>query len=65
MARRREGVTFLTLVSALGHAGTFWLYGLVAIGAWVFTYKLAPETKGKSLEQIEAHWQAGKHPREL
>jgi SP family galactose:H+ symporter-like MFS transporter len=58
-------VTFLTLVGAIGHAGTFWLYGVVAIGAWVFFYLLVPETKGKTLEQIEAHWQAGKKPREL
>ena len=58
-------VTFLTLVSLLGHAGTFWLYGLVAVGAWIFFYRFVPETKGKSLEQIEAHWHAGKSPRQL
>jgi SP family galactose:H+ symporter-like MFS transporter len=58
-------VTFLTLVSLLGHAGTFWLYGLVAIGAWIFFYRLVPETKGKSLEQIEAHWRSGKSPGQL
>lgn len=58
-------VTFLTMVGVLGHAGTFWLYGVIAAGAWVFFYLLVPETKGKTLEQIEAHWQAGKHPREL
>ena len=58
-------VTFLTLVSVLGRAGVFWLYGVVAIGAWIFIERLVPETKGKSLEQIEAHWRAGKAPREL
>ncbi len=58
-------VTFLTLVAALGHAGTFWLYGLIAIGAWIFFYFLVPETKGKTLEQIEAHWRSGKSPRQL
>ncbi|MEO8779397.1 MAG: sugar porter family MFS transporter [Rhodanobacter sp.] len=58
-------VTFLTLVSLLGRANTFWLYGLVAVGAWIFIYRLVPETKGKSLEQIEAHWRAGKAPRQL
>ncbi|MDQ6704755.1 MAG: sugar porter family MFS transporter [Acidobacteriota bacterium] len=58
-------VTFLTLVAVLGHAETFWLYGVVAVGAWIFFYLLVPETKGKSLEQIEAHWRAGKQPREL
>jgi len=49
-------VTFLTLVGVLGHAGTFWLYGVVAIGAWIFFYLLVPETKGKTLEQIEEGW---------
>ena len=53
-------VTFLSLVGVLGHAGTFWLYGAVAIAAWVFFYRLVPETKGKTLEQIEAYWNAGK-----
>jgi SP family galactose:H+ symporter-like MFS transporter len=58
-------LTFLTLVHALGRPGTFWLYGLVGVGAWVFAYALVPETKGRSLEDIEAHWRAGRHPREL
>ena len=58
-------VTFLTLVSLLGHAGTFWLYGVVAVGAWIFFYRLVPETKGKSLEEIEAHWRAEKSPSQL
>jgi len=58
-------VTFLTLVGVLGQAGTFWLYGAIAVAAWVFFYLLVPETKGKSLEQIEAHWRTGKPPRAL
>ena len=58
-------VTFLTLVGVLGHAGTFWLYGVIAIGALVFFYLLVPETKGKTLEQIEAHWRVRKSPRSL
>jgi SP family galactose:H+ symporter-like MFS transporter len=52
-------VTFLTLVGAVGHADTFWLYGLVAVGAWIFFYFLVPETKGKTLEEIEAKWRTG------
>jgi SP family galactose:H+ symporter-like MFS transporter len=56
-------VTFLTLVGVLGHAGTFWLYGVIATGASVFFYLLVPETRGKSLEQIEEHWRAGKSSR--
>lgn len=58
-------VTFLTLVAALGRAETFWLYGVIAVAAWIFCYRLVPETKGKTLEQIEAHWRAGKPPRAL
>jgi sugar porter (SP) family MFS transporter len=53
-------VTFLTLVGAVGHASTFCIYGVITIGAWFFIYKLVPETKGKSLEQIEADWQPAK-----
>jgi len=58
-------ITFLTLVVVLGHAGTFWLYGVIAIGAWIFFYLLVPETKGKTLEQIEEHWRSGKPARAL
>ena len=58
-------MTFLTLVGLLGHAGTFWAYGAIAVAAWFFCYYLVPETKGKTLEQIEAHWRSGKLPRAL
>jgi MFS transporter, SP family, galactose:H+ symporter len=58
-------LTFLTLIQFMGRPETFWLYGLVGIGAWIFAYVLVPETKGRSLEDIEAHWRAGKHPREM
>jgi SP family galactose:H+ symporter-like MFS transporter len=57
--------TFLTLIQLLGRSGTFWLYASIGIGAWIFTYLLVPETKGRTLEEIEAHWRAGKHPREM
>jgi hypothetical protein len=58
-------LTFLTLTNLMGKALTFWLYGLVSMGAWIFAFLLVPETKGKTLEQIEAHWRTGKRPREL
>ena len=58
-------LSFLTLTQFLGKPATFWLYAVVTIGAWLFAFFLVPETKGQSLEQIEAHWRAGKHPREL
>lgn len=50
-------VTFLTLVDAVGHSATFWIYAAITVCAWFFIYKLVPETKGKTLEQIEAGWQ--------
>jgi SP family galactose:H+ symporter-like MFS transporter len=58
-------VTFLTLVGSLGSPATFWLYAVIGIAAWIFIFKVIPETKGRSLEEIEEHWRQGKHPREL
>jgi sugar porter (SP) family MFS transporter len=58
-------LTFLTLTDGLGKAGTFWLFAAVSVGAWLFAYFMVPETKGKTLEQIEAHWHAGEQPRAL
>lgn len=58
-------LTFLTLTKIIGKPGTFWLYAAVTIGAWFFAYFLVPETKGKTLEQIEAHWRTDKSPRAL
>jgi sugar porter (SP) family MFS transporter len=51
-------LTFLTLVELMGPAWTFWLYGLLAIAALVFCYYLVPETKGRTLEEIEASWRS-------
>jgi sugar porter (SP) family MFS transporter len=49
-------LTFLTLLRDIGAPRTFWLYALFAVGAWLFSYYLVPETKGRTLEQIEAFW---------
>jgi SP family galactose:H+ symporter-like MFS transporter len=45
--------TFLTLVEVLGPSLTFWVYALLAIASWLFSYYLVPETKGRTLEEIE------------
>lgn len=58
-------LTFLTLIQLMGRTGTFWLYAVVGILALIFTYTYVPETKGRTLEEIEEHWRGGKHPREL
>ena len=44
---------FLDLVKAIGQPETFWLYALFGIGAIVFFAWRVPETKNRSLEQIE------------
>jgi SP family galactose:H+ symporter-like MFS transporter len=58
-------LTFLTLTQAIGKNGAFWLYGLLTIGAVFFVHFLVPETKGRTLEEIESHWRSGRHPRLL
>ncbi len=46
-------LTFLPLIAAIGEAATFWGYCAISIGAFVFVYILMPETKGRTLEEIE------------
>jgi SP family galactose:H+ symporter-like MFS transporter len=49
-------LTFLTLVQAMGASWTFWLYGIFAVFAGLFSYRQVPETKGRTLEEIENFW---------
>lgn len=52
---------FLPLLEVLGPSWTYWLYALLTIAAWLFAYFLVPETKGRTLEEIERVWQARHH----
>ena len=45
--------TFPLLNQLLNASGTFWLYGCICLLGFLFIFKRLPETKGKSLEQIE------------
>jgi SP family galactose:H+ symporter-like MFS transporter len=49
-------LTFLDLVESLGRPATFLLYAALTVVALVFTWFLVPETKGRSLEDIERTW---------
>lgn len=46
-------MTFLSLQKAITIGGAFFLFAGVAAVAWIFHYTLLPETRGKTLEEIE------------
>lgn len=52
--------TFPMLLNSIGAAYTFWLYAAVSFFAVYFCAKFIPETKGKSLEQVELLWAKNK-----
>jgi sugar porter (SP) family MFS transporter len=50
-------VTFLSLVDHFGARGSFLIYAGCCVGAFLFASRFIPETKGRTLEEIEASWQ--------
>ena len=48
-------LTFLSLSAAITPAGAYCLFAALALVACAFTTRCVPETKGKSLEEIERH----------
>jgi SP family galactose:H+ symporter-like MFS transporter len=50
---------FPLMLSTIGLAGAFTLFAVVCLGGILFTMALVPETRGVSLEEIEAHLRAG------
>ena len=49
-------LSFLSLMNALTPSGTFWLYAFLCVFTLVFIWRFLPETKGKTLEEIEKWW---------
>jgi MFS transporter, SP family, arabinose:H+ symporter len=49
-------VLFATVETAIGPAKTFWIYGGISLLSFIFVLVLIPETKGRTLEQIEKMW---------
>lgn len=45
--------TFHNILAGIGPAGTFWLFGAICFIGLFFVVTCVPETRGKSLEQIE------------
>ena len=58
-------LTFLTLVQLLTPGITFLLFALLCAAGLLFVYYMVPETKGITLEEIEANLIAGKKSRDL
>ena len=51
--------TFPMLLESIGSAYTFWIYMITSVMAFIFIWKVVPETKGKTLEQIQEMWRKG------
>lgn len=45
---------------SVGPAKTFWVYAAVSLVSFIFVLLMIPETKGKTLEEIERMWQRRK-----
>ncbi|MBR1410385.1 MAG: MFS transporter [Prevotella sp.] len=45
--------SFPSMNAALGSSGTFWVYSAICVTAFVYLFRCCPETKGKSLEELE------------
>lgn len=48
--------TFLSLIRALGVSGTFAIYAVLSAISFIFIWSIVPETRGKTLEEIQQQW---------
>ncbi|HLN72413.1 MAG TPA: D-xylose transporter XylE [Prolixibacteraceae bacterium] len=46
----------LWLTEQFNHGFSYWIYGIMSILSAVFVWKMVPETKGKTLEEMEKLW---------
>ena len=46
--------SFPSMNAALGSSGTFWIYSGICVCAFIYLFRNCPETKGKSLEELES-----------
>jgi sugar porter (SP) family MFS transporter len=49
---------FLSLVNTIGNSWTFLLFAFFCSVGWIWVYRRVPETKGKTLEEIQTLWTA-------
>lgn len=50
---------FLTVLGTIGGAWSFGIFAILALLAWIFVWRLAPETRGRELEEIQGYWANG------
>jgi MFS transporter, SP family, galactose:H+ symporter len=48
--------TFLTLAEKLGMRGCFLLFAVLCVAALLFAFAFVPETRRRTLEEIEKSW---------
>jgi len=49
-------LTFPVISDSVHPSAAFWLYAIMCVADFIFIGFFLPETKGKSLEEIERHW---------
>lgn len=47
---------FPYLAATIGEHGTFWLLAVLTLPTFWFVWKVLPETKGRTLEELESSW---------
>ena len=50
---------FLSIVDAIGESTTFFVFAALCVVSFAFVWRLVPETKGRSLEEIQERWVIG------
>jgi SP family xylose:H+ symportor-like MFS transporter len=46
----------IALTTRFNHGFAYWIYGIMGVLSAIFIWKIVPETKGKTLEEIEKIW---------
>jgi len=52
-------MTFLSYIHLVTTAGAFWTFAGVGVVAWLYFFFFLPETRGKSIEEIQANFLKG------
>jgi major inositol transporter-like SP family MFS transporter len=53
------GLFFPSLIAAVGITGTFFVFAVLGALSWFFCFKAVPETRGRTLEQLEVEVTTG------